>query len=114
MKRDTAEGIQTEVLKGNLNLYLRHQATVDLKGWKIPETTLVYPWIQRLFPETKFIFWVRIRRDCIMGAHLTDNLHDWGIDYPPTEDMHREERAYLLDVPLPVGEGLARKAGFLD
>ena len=69
------------------------QATVDLKGWKIPETTLVYPWIQRLFPDTKFIFWVRNPRDCIMGAHLTDDLHDWGIDYPPTEDI-RLKRAY--------------------
>ena len=29
------------------------------KGWKIPETTLVFPWIVRLFPEIKYIFWIR-------------------------------------------------------
>lgn len=56
------------------------------KGWKIPETTLVYPWIQRLFPDIKYIFWIRNPRDCILGAHLTDNLLDFGIPYPLTED----------------------------
>ena len=33
------------------------------KGWKIPETTLVYPWIVRLFPEIRFIHWIRDPRD---------------------------------------------------
>lgn len=61
-------------------------STATHKGWKIPETTLVYPWIRRMFPEAKYIFWVRNPRDCILGAHLTDDLRDFGIDYPPTED----------------------------
>ncbi|MCX7934877.1 MAG: hypothetical protein N3A66_06420, partial [Planctomycetota bacterium] len=26
------------------------ESKADHKGWKIPETTLVYPWILRLFP----------------------------------------------------------------
>ncbi len=56
------------------------------KGWKIPETTLVFPWIIRLFPEIKYIFWIRNPRDCILGGHLTDDLTNWGIQYPPTED----------------------------
>lgn len=59
------------------------------KGWKIPETTLCYPWIRRLFPELHYIFWVRNPRDCITGGHLTDDLHDFGIDYPATDDLHR-------------------------
>jgi hypothetical protein len=59
--------------------------TADHKGWKIPETTLVYPWIIRLFPETKYIFWIRNPRDCILNGHLTDDLGQFGIDYPPTE-----------------------------
>ena len=59
------------------------------KGWKIPETTLCYPWIRRLFPELHYIFWVRNPRDCITGHHLTDDLHDFGIDYPATDDLHR-------------------------
>lgn len=57
------------------------------KGWKIPETTLVFPWIVRMFPDIKYIFWVRNPRDCILGKHLTDDLHDFGIEYPETEDI---------------------------
>jgi len=58
------------------------------KGWKIPETTLCYPWIKRMFPEIHYIFWVRDPRDCITGRHLTDDLRDFGIDYPATDDVH--------------------------
>ncbi len=57
------------------------------KGWKIPETTLVYPWIVRLFPEAKYIYWVRNPRDCILGRHLTDDLKDFGVECPETEDI---------------------------
>src|SRR5690606_27650709 len=42
------------------------------KGWKIPETTLVFPWIVRMFPEIKYIHWVRNPRDNILARHLTD------------------------------------------
>jgi hypothetical protein len=59
------------------------------RGWKIPETTLVYPWILRLFPDIKYIFWIRDPRDCIIGGHVTDNLADFGIAYPPTDDVRR-------------------------
>jgi len=62
------------------------------KGWKIPETTLVYPWIVRMFPEIRFIHWIRDPRDCILGSHKTDNLRDFGIDYPQTDDVF-ERRA---------------------
>lgn len=57
------------------------------KGWKIPETTLVFPWITRLFPEIKYIFWIRNPRDCIIGGHLTDDLAEWGVDYPPSNEL---------------------------
>lgn len=60
-----------------------------LKGWKIPETTLVFPWVLRMFPEMKYIFWIRDPRDCILGGHLTDDLRDFGIAYPPTDDDRR-------------------------
>jgi len=63
------------------------------KGWKIPETALVYPWIIKMFPDIKYIHWVRDPRDCILGEHLTDDLHDFGVDYPETDDI-REKRAY--------------------
>ncbi|HTL51307.1 MAG TPA: sulfotransferase [Planctomycetota bacterium] len=63
---------------------IRHRG--EHKGWKLPETTLIFPWIARMFPETKFIYWVRDPRDCVIGAHLTDNLNDFGIQYPETKE----------------------------
>lgn len=57
------------------------------RGWKIPETTLVYPWIVRMFPEIKYVFWIRDPRDCIIGRHLTDDLADFGVPYPKTDDL---------------------------
>ncbi|MHB9023550.1 MAG: sulfotransferase family protein [Armatimonadota bacterium] len=57
------------------------------RGWKLPETTLVLPWIVRLFPEISYIYWMRDPRDSIIGAHLTDNLADFGVPYEPTEDL---------------------------
>ena len=62
------------------------------KGWKIPETTLVYPWIARMFPAIKFIHWIRDPRDCILGSHKTDDLRDFGVNYPQTDDVY-ERRA---------------------
>ena len=58
------------------------------RGWKIPETTLCFPWITRLFPDARYIFWVRNPRDCITGRHLTDDLRDFGVSYPPTDDPY--------------------------
>jgi hypothetical protein len=68
--------------------YLRSPMTSEKEhtGWKIPETTLVFPWIVRMFPDIKYIFWVRNPRDCILGAHLTDDLIDFGIPYEVSED----------------------------
>ena len=63
------------------------------KGWKIPETTLVYPWIVKMFPDIRYIHWVRDPRDCILNSHLTDDLRKFGIDFPATDDI-RENRAY--------------------
>ncbi len=63
------------------------------KGWKIPETTLCYPWIRRLFPDVRYIFWVRDPRDCIAGSHLTDDLGRFGVACPPAGDDIRLRRA---------------------
>jgi hypothetical protein len=72
-----------------IHRYLRtvEESPAPFKGWKIPETTLVYPWISRMFPEARYIFWIRNPRDCILGRHLTDDLRDFGISYPETDDM---------------------------
>ena len=60
------------------------------RGWKIPETTLVFPWITRLFPDINYIYWIRDPRDGILKKHKTDDLSDFGIPYEPTDDLfHR-------------------------
>jgi hypothetical protein len=64
----------------------------ERKGWKIPETTLCYPWIVRMFPEAYYIHWVRDPRDSIIGSHVTDDLAVFGIAYDRTEDV-RQMRA---------------------
>lgn len=79
----------TQLLASYLKSVLaEHEKTPDaLVGWKIPETTLVYPWIVRLFPDIKYIFWIRDPRDCVLNRHITDDLKTFGIEYPPTEDV---------------------------
>lgn len=56
------------------------------KGWKIPEATLVLPWLVRLFPETRYIYLIRNPRDSILAPHMTDDLTAFGVPSPPTED----------------------------
>ena len=58
------------------------------RGWKIPETTLVFPWITRLFPDINYIYWIRDPRDGILKKHKTDDLSDFGIPYEPTDDLN--------------------------
>lgn len=65
-------------------------STSEHRGWKIPETTLIFPWILRLFPDAKYIFWIRDPRDCILGHHLTDDLGPLGVQTPEAkDDLHR-------------------------
>ena len=60
------------------------------RGWKLPETTLIYPWIVRMFPDIRYIHWIRDPRDGILAPHRTDDLGDFGIVYPATEDIRRQ------------------------
>lgn len=66
------------------------------KGWKIPETTLVFPWIVRMFPEIKYIHWVRNPRDNILARHLTDDLSAFGVPHPDAEELLGERYPALL------------------
>jgi len=66
----------------------------EYKGWKIPETVLCYPWIIRMFPDIKYIHWIRDPRDCILNSHVTDDLHKFGIEYPDYGGDVRLMRAY--------------------
>jgi len=65
------------LIDGYLEDVLRSKSS--RKGWKLPETTLVYPWITRLFPRANYVCIVRDPRDCLLGRHQTDDLRDWGI-----------------------------------
>lgn len=71
-----------------LDAYLAsvHASKATHRGWKIPETTLIYPWLVRLYPDIKYVFWIRNPRDCILGYHKTDDLRDFGIQYPATDN----------------------------
>ena len=71
--------------------YLRSvlDSKAEHRGWKIPETTLVYPWIARMFPDAKYIHWLRDPRDCILAGHMTDDIGKFGIAYPQTDDERR-------------------------
>ena len=60
-----------------------------LKGFKLPETILAYPWIVRMFPDIRYIFWIRDPRDCVLKPHLTDDLSVFGIPYATTDDVLR-------------------------
>jgi hypothetical protein len=83
------------------------------KGWKIPETTLIFPWIVRMFPEIKYIFWIRNPRDCILGAHLTDNMRDFGIPYPETED-ERLRRAISWKYQYDLVKAMPKPANWIE
>lgn len=73
-------------------LYSVLSSKAENKGWKIPETTLCYPWILKMFPELYCIHWVRDPRDCILSGHVTDDLRDFNIDCPAAANI-REQRA---------------------
>ena len=78
----------TEKFKALINEYLVSVLSSDAenKGWKIPETTLCFPWIAKMFPDIKYIYWVRDPRDCILNFHITDDLSRFGVDYDHTDD----------------------------
>lgn len=80
----------TRLIESYLSSVLSSDA--EHRGWKIPETTLVYPWIVRMFPDIKYIYWIRDPRDNILGNHMTDDLARFGVPYDRTDDA-REMRA---------------------
>ena len=77
-----------------VNSFLKSVLESDnpLKGWKLPETVLCFPWILKMFPDIHYITWVRDPRDSILSGHVTDDLHDFNIDYDPTDNI-RVKRA---------------------
>lgn len=56
-------------------------------GWKLPETTLAYPWIARKFPAARYLHLVRDPRDSLLAAHPTDDLSRFNVQCPETDDV---------------------------
>jgi hypothetical protein len=83
------------------------------KGWKIPETTLIYPWIVRMFPDIKYIFWIRNPRDCILSSHITDDLSRFGIEYERTDDV-RLRRAISWKYQYDLVKAFPKPANWLE
>ncbi|MBE2239437.1 MAG: sulfotransferase, partial [Caldilineaceae bacterium] len=57
----------------------------------------VFPWIVRLFPDIKYIHWVRNPRDNILARHMTDDLGDFGVSQPDAEQLLRTRYPALVE-----------------
>lgn len=99
-----------ELLDDYLEDLFRRDAPV--RGWKLPETTLAFPWIARLFPDASYVHWVRDPRDCIARAHHTDDLRRFQIEAPETDDLV-ERRAISWRYQYDIVESTPRPARFL-
>jgi len=100
---------------GLLRLYLKSVLNdkSEHKGWKIPETTLIYPWLVRLYPDINYIFWIRNPRDCILGRHITDDLRDFGVNYEQTDDV-RLRRAISWKYQYDIVRSVPRPAKWIE
>ncbi len=94
------------LVESYLDSVLNHSG--PLRGWKLPETTLVFPWIVRMFPEAYYIGWWRDPRDNILRPHLTDDLSRFGVpcDEPGEPLLRRAlswkyQRAIVQATPRP-------------
>ncbi len=85
----------------------------EFKGWKIPETTLIYPWLVRLYPEIQYIYWIRNPRDCILGEHVTDDLANFGVAYPKTDDI-RMRRAISWKYQFEIVKSIPRPKQWIE
>ena len=48
-------------------------------GWKIPNNTLIYPWLVRLLPEATFVLWSRHPEGATKKMTGVDRLEKWNI-----------------------------------
>jgi len=90
------------------------------RGWKLPETVLAYPWMVRLYPEIRYVHWVRDPRDGILDRNPTDLLGDFGVPTEPTECVYRRralswlyQRQIVAATPPPAHHTLERFEDFV-
>ncbi len=74
-------------LRRYLSSVISYENKLSYCGWKIPETILFFPWMVKLFPNIKYIYWVRDPRDVILGKHMTDNFDQINVPFEKTEDV---------------------------
>jgi len=91
---DFSRALQADPTPEFVDLIERYLTTVlsspaSRRGWKLPETTLAYPWIVKMFPTAHYIEWVRDPRDSILNQHVTDDLSLFGVSYDRTDDQRR-------------------------
>lgn len=98
-----------------VSIYLQSvlNSSAEYRGWKLPETTLVLPWIVRMFPEARYIYWVRDPRDSIIGSHITDDLADFGVPYDSTDDV-RKMRAVSWKYQREIVRGTPRPENWIE
>lgn len=75
--------------------YLEHilASRFARRGWKLPETTLAYPWIVRMLPAIKYVYMVRDPRDGLLGGHLTDDLRRADVECPELDSTYEQRVA---------------------
>ena len=66
-----------------------------------------------MFPHAKYVYWVRNPRDCILRPHKTDNLADFGVEYPHTEDK-RQRRASSWKYQYDIVKATPKPANWLE
>ena len=50
-----------------------------IRGWKLPQTLLAFPWITRMFPDIYYIYQVRDPRDCVITPEIrSDDIRKVG------------------------------------
>jgi hypothetical protein len=59
-----------------------------LKGWKLPENSLILPWLIKMFPRAYYIYWIRDPRDVILDLHITDNIRKWNVPAPMPQSLY--------------------------
>lgn len=72
-----------------------------LLGWKVPETTLSWPWLARALPHARYVLWARDPRDSILKQHGTDDLSEWKVPAPSGGNrMSLRARSWLYQYQL--------------
>lgn len=80
---DFSKAVNTDVDEDFYRLVSEY--TQGLQGWKLPETTLIFPWIVKMFPNAHYIYWVRDPRDSILKPYTRYSLRNFGVPY----DWHK-------------------------